>query len=394
MAQRTFLHIGTPKSGTTYLQSVLWRNAAALRAHGLLLPGDFQLHYTAAKAITGRRGIEARTRNRYKTAWNRLTKQIQAWPGDALVSHELLAPATREQASAALERLAASEIHLIVTVRALHRQLPVSWQEQIRGGHWLSYSAFLEQVHTGSGGRGTWFWSVQDVLDVLDRWGADLPPERIHIVTCPPTNEDPTLLWRRFASVLGVEDVEVDTEIQPRSRSLGVVEAELLRRIQGLRDYRFRDRQQHAWTRRLLSTRLLAQRNGDPIRLPDESQSWIEERTRGLVEGVMSRRYDVVGDLNDLAWRPQHDEARLASEVTTEEVAKAASWTISRLQEELVERQPTTPYPDVGPEDGEEGILELLEHIRAADTGDAPRAPEPKPQPRSSLRSFTHYLRR
>ena len=31
MAEKTVLHIGAPKSGTTYLQTVLWQNRANLR---------------------------------------------------------------------------------------------------------------------------------------------------------------------------------------------------------------------------------------------------------------------------------------------------------------------------------------------------------------------------
>ena len=39
MARRVFLHIGTPKSGTTYLQSLWWQHRDALAERGLLLPG-------------------------------------------------------------------------------------------------------------------------------------------------------------------------------------------------------------------------------------------------------------------------------------------------------------------------------------------------------------------
>ncbi len=39
MANRIFLHIGAPKSGTTYLQTVLWANRENLRRQGLLMPG-------------------------------------------------------------------------------------------------------------------------------------------------------------------------------------------------------------------------------------------------------------------------------------------------------------------------------------------------------------------
>ena len=61
--------------------------------------------------------------------------------------------------------------------------------------------------------------------------------------------------------------------------------------------------------------------------------------------------------------------------MTPEEIADATAWTIARLQEELVQRQPAHAPPPVGPDDGVPGILELLEHIRAADTGETPRAP-------------------
>ena len=50
MARRAFVHIGTPKSGTTYLQSLWWQHRDALAERGLLLPGgdaDVQFHAAA-----------------------------------------------------------------------------------------------------------------------------------------------------------------------------------------------------------------------------------------------------------------------------------------------------------------------------------------------------------
>jgi len=37
-APRAVVHVGAPKTGSTYLQAVLWRNRAALRAAGVLYP--------------------------------------------------------------------------------------------------------------------------------------------------------------------------------------------------------------------------------------------------------------------------------------------------------------------------------------------------------------------
>jgi len=93
------------------------------------------------------------------------------------------------------------------------------------------------------------------------------------------------------------------------------------------------------------------------------------------VAAIRDRGYHVVGDLDELAWGDPSAGARAVDSVSQEEIAEATTWTIARLQEQLIERRPTNPPPPVGPEDGIPGILELLEHIRAADTGEAPRAP-------------------
>ena len=37
--RRVFLHVGLPKTGTTYLQQVVWANRDRLRSAGLFLPG-------------------------------------------------------------------------------------------------------------------------------------------------------------------------------------------------------------------------------------------------------------------------------------------------------------------------------------------------------------------
>jgi hypothetical protein len=374
MAKRVFLHVGTPKSGTTYLQAVLWQNVDALRRDGLLLPAKFSAHYAAAKGVTTRTGLKRELDIDVEQAWGRLARQSKRWEHDALISHELLAPATHEQARAAKRQLGKSEVHLIVTVRALHRQLPASWQEQVKSGMSLPFPAFLNRVRDREA-RGEWFWDVQDAIDILDRWGPRARPSQVHIVTVPIGSTDPDLLWSRYSSVLGIDPTAYDATVPRKNVSLGVVETELLRRVHAVRDGRFTDAQRHYWTRRILAGELLGQRRGEPILLPDEVRPWLEDRSQQIVAAIRERGYDVVGDLDELAWGDSPPTARGTESVTPAEIADAAAWTISRLQEQLVERQPASPPPPVGPDDGVPGILDLLEHIRAADTGEMPRAP-------------------
>ncbi len=54
--RRVFVHIGEPKTGTTFLQQVMWRNRAELAAQGVVLPGHHpQDHFRASQDL---RGIE------------------------------------------------------------------------------------------------------------------------------------------------------------------------------------------------------------------------------------------------------------------------------------------------------------------------------------------------
>ena len=40
MARRVYVHVGLPKTGTTYLQHMLWESREALAADGVLFPGE------------------------------------------------------------------------------------------------------------------------------------------------------------------------------------------------------------------------------------------------------------------------------------------------------------------------------------------------------------------
>jgi hypothetical protein len=393
MAKRVFLHVGTPKSGTTYLQTILWENLDRLKDNGFLLPARFKAHYAAAKGVTDRTTLKFDVGFKIGTAWPRLTKQINRWDGDAAISHELLAPATAEQANAAKALLDGAETHLVITARALNKQLSASWQEQVKGGMYHPFSEFLTIIESTATAKGEWFWDVQDVPAIASRWSDGIPPERVHIVTVPAEQSDPGQLWQRYCTALGLQADDYDADIPAMNASLGPVEAEMLRRIHARRDPRFTDAQRQRWTRRLLATEILGERRGAGMSGP-ASDPWLQERAQAMVEEIDQRGYDVIGSLDDLAWRPPSPESRSIESVTEAELDALTRWTIGRLQEQLVERQPSAPPPPVGPDDGIEGILELLEHIRAADTDVEPReAPVSRTSPTDRLRKSITALR-
>ena len=103
---RVVLHVGAPKSGTTFLQRALWRNRAALAGAGYLLPGASAREMFLA-AIEVRETHETWGFQRAELAgtWQRLRAEARGSAGTTIMSHELLAAATDEQIAAALEEL-------------------------------------------------------------------------------------------------------------------------------------------------------------------------------------------------------------------------------------------------------------------------------------------------
>jgi len=303
--RRVIVHVGTPKTGTSYLQDVLFRNRDLLREHGILYPADrFDAHFLAALELMRLTwgGLETEAVG----AWERLAGEVREWPGTSIVSHEILATASRVQVEHALTSLGIDdgvEIHLVLSARDLTRQIPAEWQENVKHRATVTYAEFLERIQDPDRRSriGSWFWGVQEVPDILDRWGERIPPERVHLVTVPPTGADPDELWRRFSRTFGLDDVPLDHGAQRANPSLGVPETALLRRINVAANALVEPADYRPLVRELLAHQTLSRRTGTPrLSLSPQAHAWATALAGEWVDELRSRSYDVVGHLDEL----------------------------------------------------------------------------------------------
>ena len=234
MSQRVYLHVGVPKSGTTFLQASLTENKRALKEAGVLYPSGHERMFLAAVDVRGAHKAWGRTRAEVNGAWDTLCRKARAHDGVTVISHELLGAASLHQVTEALTMLRGLEVHLVVTARDPARQAAAEWQEGIKHGRRLTFEQFRRRVLDGAAETdyARRYRAGQDLPSVLSRWGGALPPSRVHVVTCPPPGTDPRVLWERFAGVLGV-DAERFPAAGPGSAntSLGTTEIDLLRRV-------------------------------------------------------------------------------------------------------------------------------------------------------------------
>lgn len=308
MSQRVLLHVGTPKTGTSGLQDVLFRNRERLLEHGILYPAErFDAHFLAALDLMRLPwgGLETEAFG----AWDALAAQVRAHEGTAIISHEILATASRSQVGRALESLGhradgtGAEVHVVLSVRDLVRQVPAEWQENVKHRSTITFERFLEQLRDPARESriATWFWGVQEIPDILDRWGHALPPERIHVVTVPAPGGPPDLLWQRFTRAFGLDGLELDLTVERANPSLGAPETALVRRINQAVNQRLEPADYRPLVRELLAHRTLSQRSRSPrLALPPDVHPWAADLCARWVEEVRARGYDVVGDLEDL----------------------------------------------------------------------------------------------
>jgi hypothetical protein len=305
-----YFHVGVPKTGTTYLQHVLAANRDLLRERGLLYPGvgaSSQWTYSHYRASLDLRGasLGARADRDVSGSWRRLVDQVAAWPGPSLIDHESFAAARDREIRRARADLAFAELHLVVTARDLARQIPAVWQERIKNRSTASYREFLAAIQAPPRRRSRGarrFWRTYGLAQVVRRWSADLDPSHVHIVTVPPSTDDPTLLWRRFAGMLGLEPGEYDAAADPAAanRSLGAAEAAVIRRFNELADdlgmpwpvY-------HAFVKHRLAVEL-SERRSSRIEVPEPVFDFAVEWSHRTVAELTEAKYDIVGDLGDL----------------------------------------------------------------------------------------------
>lgn len=356
MATRLVLHIGTQKSGTTYLQRVMQNLAPALRDQGVHYPTriggprEVYNHEAAAYGLLGREAfpwVPEERASAQAAVWAKLVEQVGTWAGPAVVSGEALSVITQKAARQLIDALAVPETHVVITARDLGRVLPSSWQQHIRNGRSTSFSAYLRQL-ASSRGEGSpaersaaWetdpdqtFWRAFAIGSLVNRW-APLA-KSVTVVPVPRRGDNPHELWQRFAASLDLGDIlpNIPPEIDTVSANVGITEPETLV-LAGL-NRQARDIDIAQSTLRSIRGRIVRdgfvsrEERGNPVRLPADWVHTIRGWADDDVTELLATTAALIGPADDLR---VPEQLPVAGAAEVDQVAAAAGAAIFALNQ-------------------------------------------------------------
>ena len=327
---RAYLHVGLPKTGTSFLQSHLWDSPTQLAAVGVrMVPEGRGESFTLMRAVRGQLDAEGKAGRAARAVDNLKALVRRAEEPTLLLSQESLGGAEPQEADALIRCFEGREVHVVVTARDVARQLPSAWQQRVKAKGDINFLDYLEAVRDRSG-AGKTFWSTQDLLATLESWGSGLPPERVHLVLVPPRSADRNLLAERFGSVVGVDfDTLVAEDLRP-NYSLDPAQVELVRRVNKVEGL-VGSRVEHARTvKQFFSAQVLAPRRGPSAKTPLSMADWCRDLAQEQIAHIEKRGFHVVGDLDELMPR-EEDFGPELGEIADTDVAAAAVPAIADL---------------------------------------------------------------
>jgi hypothetical protein len=349
---RVFLHIGEPKTGTTFLQQVMWHNRDVLAAQGVVLPGHHpQDHYRATQDLRGLVKLPSDPAGAWTGEWDILARQARQSGKTAVISHELFSAADDEHAGQAVRSLQPADVHIVLTVRDIGGLLPAEWQESVKHRTTRGYEDWLGDVIDRESAdpdrRRWWFWRVHDTLAVLALWARHVPADHIHVITTAPRGSSSSVLWDRFAALIGVEAGSVDLSGARANASLGLPEIEFMRRLNTTLSSEVPDWFYMWQVKEVLAHQGLADRpRTTRLVLPDDRMAWAKEYGQTLTDGLQTAGYDLVGDYSELMPHPADGPAVSPAGLPADQVLDAAV----EAAAELVLHQYRKDYPAAKPQ--------------------------------------------
>jgi hypothetical protein len=325
VTQRVFLHPGPLKTGTTYLQSLLYANRESFLAQGVTIVGNQGSHYRAANELMRRKSL--RTRHVPKGAWRRMRAAALRAHGDVVMSCERYSLFRVEHARQVLDDLAGRELHVVLTLRDLVAVLPARWQEGIKNGGTATWSQFQDRIVEDPARMR----KVTRAMSTLEAWAEVLPAERIHVVTVPPTSAPRTLLFERFCEAVGADPGRLETlEAARANPSMDLVTTELIRRVNGQATVKLSGQAQQSEIKSFLAQELAARKRGRP-ELTAAVLDAAKVETQALIHCIETGGFHVVGDLNDLASSPSMAPTGAAVDPDPEELLDVAAVAVAAL---------------------------------------------------------------
>lgn len=369
--QRIFVHVGLPKTGTTFLQDLMREHRSALREAGVWYPDDgHRDHFFAALDARGDHTFAGGVRPAARGAWPRLVELALDFDQTVVMGHEVLATAPAGEARTALAMLDDADVHVVVTARDPARQVVADWQEAVKHGRRLRFEQYVRNAglvgdDRTDGDSGPVPFRGQRLTEVLANWGGDLPPDHVHVVSVPPPGAEPGLLWHRFATVVGLDEPDRFTpgEGVRANPSLGVADIEVMRRTSTFLDGRLVAGEFGAIAKNLYAQEILPRVSRTPSPMPPaDLRPELEAMAEEWIETITERGYDVCGDLAEL--RPQATVGRAPEEWTADEVIDTAAAATAELLLEVARLRREAALPPAS--DRPPGWLRAAVRHRAA----------------------------
>ena len=332
------LHIGTMKTGTSYVQGLLERDRESLAAEGMLVVADPGRAVHDVLDLRGPKSLGDIT-----GAWSQLVADVRAWSGDRVVlSMEFLGLATAPQVRDIVASLAPSPVRVVITARDLGRTIPSAWQQTTKNQQLATWPEFLEAIADPEPSRsraGRQFWRHHDVAAIAKRWVDVVGPDSVTIVTVPPTGAPPEELWSRVCAAIEIDPAQhVPGGDGRRNASLGHAEAELLRRLNVALDGRLPQPEYRRLVTGLISRRFL--RRGRTVSaapvVPAAVQHWAADRSDRAVAELGQLGLRVIGDLDELRTvvTPPVDEESSSDEAVTAIAVHVAAGLLATMAED------------------------------------------------------------
>jgi hypothetical protein len=305
VAERVVLHVGTMKSGTTFLQNVVSANREALRAQGVSFVGRKWREQIKAAQDAIEHGGEKQAPLAPDGPWSKIVRKIEAWPGTALFSVEFFGARKVSKIEQIVSAFGDTRLTVVLTARDLARQIPSMWQESVQNGGRATWEEYLRAVREErkDDRLGDLFWRQQGVAGMARRWSTVVGTENVVIVTAPPKGRPSRLLWDRYAGVVGIDPDSCSLEVTSNP-SLGLASTLVLRDLnEALAADPLPRAAYHRKVKRVLAKEGMAtHRREEPTLGLDEA--WVYERSEQEIAALGRLGCRVVGDLAELTSYP------------------------------------------------------------------------------------------